>query len=84
MIINNLKMLIVLKIRSALLSTSLFLYSSMFYLYYDSQLGSDYNLGKDLSKSKENDQLVKCKQSEKNEKNMMKPPILHKVLTDKT
>jgi len=28
--------------------------------------------------------MVKCKQSEKNEKNMMKPPLLYKVLTDKT
>ena len=28
---------------------------------YNSKLGSGYNLNKDLSKSKEKDQLVKCK-----------------------
>ena len=29
--------------------------------YYNFKLGSDCNLGKDLSKSKEDDQSVKCK-----------------------
>ena len=33
----------------------------LFLFCYNSKLGSDYNLDKDLSKSKEDDQLVKCK-----------------------
>ena len=33
-------------------------------LCYDFKLGSDCNLGKDLSKSKGNNQLVKCKDTE--------------------
>jgi len=31
---------------------------------YDLKLGSGYNSGKDLSKNKGNDQLVKCKDTE--------------------
>ena len=36
----------------------------MIYKCYDLRLGSDYNLGKDLSKDERNNQLVKCKDTE--------------------
>ena len=34
---------------------------SVLHVYYNSKLGSGCNLGKDLSKNKEDNQLVKCK-----------------------
>jgi len=53
-------------------ATSLFLFSIkkqvfggyLVYMCYNLKLGSGCNSGKDLSKSKEYDQLVKCKDTE--------------------
>ena len=36
----------------------------MIYKYYDLRLGSECNLGKNLSKDERNNQLVKCKDIE--------------------